>query len=815
MIIKTSILAVLLINSFSILTKESNDTKMINEINEPKIISKYERNNSLNDEYLDTDIEDTPYDENNINFTLYVQSTSEIENTEIINDGMTQNNSITFNDNYEVLLNYTVSSEKASSTIKVNLANSNTLSLTIYSYRTDYGVFLNSESLELAEDNYYSFLLYNDYITEDDYANYVNPKSLPSIEKDEETIADVNNVSDSKVKRRKNTTTFLEGTISWIDDEYNLSHPLSGIMVEIYDKDWIGSQYLGFTYTNENGFYSFSFQNQTLFENGGYDIFIRVCSKSENSSVVKSLFFDNCYYVQSEVTENVTTGKYYNKSMTINMDTKAGKAIQIAQALSFGNEYVKEMNDDKPAPYVSAKYPTSGSYQNFFGLHYAKDDYKFWDILLHEYGHHLQEWMGITNSPGGTHYIGGDCIKFNGKNKGIRLAWGEAWPTVFALQVTDYFSNRLKNIRYICDNEYNSSGDPTPWSFDLENVYSSYGEGCEGTIMAVLYDLYDEKKESFDEIALGHQELWNIMKSCKSKTFSQFANYIYENDLLDKNLFGKLLSNYGMSAKDLYILKVDNSSKIPSFKWSEGGNYSSSASKSNKFNLEFFDFYGKTILTTADIFSNEYKPSLDEWNKIINAPGNTYYISIKTYQTSKPATGVYYSEYYDFIKPDYDQNRYILYPTSYQYTESYGDTNTKPIKINDLVITTERKRCGFIEGEYINLSPRKQGQGEAYISYHLNKKIYKVEVNLSLWGKSEYLNVLQSKVAIQTLDESGNYQDKYIVDIDSLPTDRTCPNLYAFTFDYGITDFRIYVKTFPIGTANKGRVSIGNMSLYY
>ena len=128
MIIKASILAVLLINSFSILTKESNDTKMINEINEPKIISKYERNNSLNDEYLDTDIEDTPYDENNINFTLYVQSTSEIENTEIINDGMTQNNSINFNDNYEVLLNYTVSSEKASSTIKVNLANSNTLS---------------------------------------------------------------------------------------------------------------------------------------------------------------------------------------------------------------------------------------------------------------------------------------------------------------------------------------------------------------------------------------------------------------------------------------------------------------------------------------------------------------------------------------------------------------------------------------------------------------------------------------------------------------------------------------------------------------
>lgn len=812
---KTKVLilaSILSISSFSIFTKKSED---INVSSEPEIISKFERNNSSNKEYLDTDIEDTPYDENNINFTLYVQTSSEIENTNVINDGMVLNNSIDFNDNHEATMNYTVTSEKASTTIEVNLSNSsNTLSLSIYSYKTEYGIFLNAESLELAEDNYYSYLLYNEYITEDEYANYVNPTSSPSIEKDEETIENVENTNNPKIKGRKKTTTFLEGTLSWIDDENKISHPLSGILVKIYDKDLIGNQYLGSTYTNENGFYSFSFQNRTLFENGGYDIFIRVYSQSEKTNVVKSLFFNNSYFVESEVTKNVTTGNYYDKSMTINMDTNAGKAIQIAQALSIGNEYVKAMNGTS-APSVSAKYPASGSYQNYFGIHYEKEDYKFWDILLHEYGHHLQEWMGITSSPGGDHYINGDCIELRGKSKGIKLAWGEAWPTVFALQVTDYFSYRLKDIKYISDTKYDSSGDDDPWYFDLETPNINYGEGCEGTIMAVLYDLYDERNESFDQIALGHQALWNIMKTCKSKTFSQFANYIYENSVIDKNLFGKLLSKYGMAARDLFITQTDSFSKIPSFKWTEGGNYNSSASKSNKFNLEFYDYYGNIILTTTDLFNNFYTPSSDEWNKIINAPGNMYYISIKTYQTSKPATGVYYSEYYTFTKPNYDKNRYILYPSAYQYTESYGDTTTRPININDLVITTERKRCGFIEGEYINLSPRKQGQGEAYISYHLNKTIYKVEVNLSLWGKSEYLEVLQSKIAIQTLDEFGKYQDKYLVDINSLPTDRTCPNLYTFPFEYGITDFRIYVKTAPIGTANKGRVSIGNMSLYY
>ncbi len=805
------IAATLTFGSFSVFAKNLDN---INVNNESKTISKFDRNNSLNKEYLDTDIEDTPYDESNINFTLYLQTNSEIKNTSVTNNGMILNKDISFNENNESNMNYTISSEKGSSTIEVNLYNGNTLSLSIYSFSTQYGVFLNSESIDLAEDNYYAYLLYNDYITEDEYTNYVNPLSVPSIEVEEETVETVENTSNSEIKKRKNTTTFLEGTISWIDDEYNKSHPLSGILVEIYDKDLIGSQYLGYTYTNENGFYSFSFQNQTLLENGGYDIFIKIISESEKTKVVKSLFFDNPYFIKSEVTENVKTGYYYDKSLTINMDTNTGKAMQIAQALSIGNEYVKAMNGTS-APFVSAKYPASGSYQNFLGLHYEKMDYKFWDILLHEYGHHLQEWMGITDSPGGTHYIGGDCIELRNKSKGIRLAWGEAWPTVFALQVTDYFSYRLENIKYISDTKYDSSGDNGPWAYDLENVNSSYGEGCEGTIMAVLYDLYDGKNESFDDIFMGHQELWNIMSSCKSKTFSQFANYIYENSLIDKNLFGKLLSKYGMSARNLFIEKIDNSTNIPSFKWSEGGNYNEPASKSNKFNLEFYDYYGNTILTTSDIFDNNYTLSFDEWNKIINSPGNIYYVSIKTYQTAKPTTGVYYSEYYTYVKPNYDKNRYILYPSSYQYTESYGDTNTKPININNLVITTERKRCGFIEGECINLSPRKQGQGEAYIAYHLNKTIYKIEVNLSLWGESEYLKIHQSKIAIQTLDESGNYQDKYLVDINSLTTDRTSPNLYTFTFESGITDFRIYVSTAPIGTANKGRVSIGNMSLYY
>ena len=49
----------------------------------------------------------------------------------------------------------------------------------------------------------------------------------------------------------------------------------------------------------------------------------------------------------------------------------------------------------------------------------------------------------------------------------------------------------------------------------------------------------------------------------------------------------------------------------------------------------------------------------------------------------------------------------------------------------------------------------------------------------------------------------------------TLPTDRTQQKTYTAIFPEGATNFRIYVSTRKIGTHNKGRISIGNVALYY
>lgn len=110
---------------------------------------------------------------------------------------------LTFDENKEATLNYVVSDLKSSSTIYVNLTDNKSLTLSIYAVNTDYGVFLNTDSYEMAEENYYSYLYVNEYISEEEYSNYVNEYSAPAINQDITEVVDADNNSDPEIKKRK------------------------------------------------------------------------------------------------------------------------------------------------------------------------------------------------------------------------------------------------------------------------------------------------------------------------------------------------------------------------------------------------------------------------------------------------------------------------------------------------------------------------------------------------------------------------------------------------------------------------------------
>lgn len=189
----------LLITSNNVSNNKSTfDTK--DNLKQTQVLS---RQNGIGSEYIDSNIEDTPYDGKQVSFTITVISDDSIINSNFLNDGMELLNQPIFNENKEATLNYNISKLQGSSNISISLSENNILSLNVYAICTEYGTFLNTDSYQMAEENYYAFLLLNEYITEEEYSDYINDFSSTTIIEDVSEVGNVDNHSNSEIKRRK------------------------------------------------------------------------------------------------------------------------------------------------------------------------------------------------------------------------------------------------------------------------------------------------------------------------------------------------------------------------------------------------------------------------------------------------------------------------------------------------------------------------------------------------------------------------------------------------------------------------------------
>lgn len=164
-----------------------------------------------------------------------------------------------------------------------------------------------------------------------------------------------------------------------------------------------------------------------------------------------------------------------------------------------------------------------------------------WDVILHEFGHHLDAMDSLSDYSGADHVLFGNNIQNLGKDSGSRLAWGEG--------LANYLALAIQHVTYDIDslgfpkevpgvNSYSgSTGRPdtkfigSKSLYDLEGASLGFnrknwnlsGEGEELTIARILWDLADEKNqgEPFDEIQVrfnspfanqvGHTALYKIL----------------------------------------------------------------------------------------------------------------------------------------------------------------------------------------------------------------------------------------------------------------------------------------------------------------
>lgn len=167
---------------------------------------------------------------------------------------------------------------------------------------------------------------------------------------------------------------------------------------------------------------------------------------------------------------------------------------------------------------------------------------------------------------------------------------------------------------------------------------------------------------------------------------------------------------------------------------------------------------------------------------------------------------------------------YTISPSDYGFPQSYCSNETrKKVSFGSLSFTTNRLRCGYIENQFINLSPRKNGFNTAYIEYEFINPIISMDINISFWSDDERYEHPNNAYAF--IQYKNLYTDNWIDKCDllndiSLSTDRNNQSKLHFDFPFKSREIRIIARfdtIFGLNDRNKGRISIGNITIssYY
>jgi hypothetical protein len=563
----------------------------------------------------------------------------------------------------------------------------------VYGVLTDRGLFLNGSSYDASWDIYYHLLYDEDLITEDEYIYCLDQvNNIPLLEN---TLATSNITLFGTAETQSSATLIskVTGTLGWYDDS-NIWHPLQ--FVKLVISDIINLTYSSAIYTNENGYFEYSYSTVS-------SRLLNVIVYPGGENVMVYTGTGGAY--AHTITDFVVSGTIANFTWNATMNSDMGQAFQISQAAITADRYATAMNGSSLSS-VKIKYPHQESLTNSFyrrsektifmfqenGKNGNPNSYASWDVIMHEYGHHVQYELGIINSPGLSHTFTDNLIKYIDiknpnkytnsqlKDYAIRLAWGESYPSVFSGMAQAYYSSILQNIATVGDAAYSSSNGA---NINYETTFSKTtstkctSEACEGAIIGLLWDMYDSVAETHDKISLGHTGMWNLMKNCGSTTMSQFATY-YINNYTVANVFkfGQLLSYYGMAASNL---SVDSSGTYPSFSWTANGTYPSTlvttngtslTYPNNLFDLVFYTSSYSEILRIENITTTNYTLNSSQWDSVLYSIGTNYYVVVVASQTDSPATGNYYSEALNVTKPTYNNSKSVSFSPATRYLET-------------------------------------------------------------------------------------------------------------------------------------------------
>ena len=345
--------------------------------------------------------------------------------------------------------------------------------------------------------------------------------------------------------------------------------------------------------TDDSGLAYFNFVKDDAFVGGGKEYLSSIWSEIENNQYVLSVSLSSGLIrrADSKKTEysavlpnQLVTGKNaksisfcFEPSGNGKSDSDFGQAIQIFQALHYYSQHANSLvKKEGSITLCNVEFPanSSGSCYDNETIYIGNDPennisgnaYESWDAIGHEYGHHLEHLFKISNSKGGKHTINRDnssqikcdpssyAIK---RDYNLRLAWAEAWATIWAAIAQKSFPEAIRKESYLSvgDDQYTAS------NFDYDDsgkvFYYSYnplktasneidynhqimegnaGDGCELSIERFLYQLFDSDNDEIDKYSISEKDLWDFVVNLATD-YKLDAEYKEQNEEAEKDRY--------------------------------------------------------------------------------------------------------------------------------------------------------------------------------------------------------------------------------------------------------------------------------------
>lgn len=224
--------------------------------------------------------------------------------------------------------------------------------------------------------------------------------------------------------------------------------------------------------------------------------------------------------------------------------------------------------------------------------------------------------------------------------------------------------------------------------------------------------------------------------------------------------------------------------------------------------------------------------NLDEYfnNKISD------YYSLNMNSLPRQRTNNYYSTTHKkFISPSGEQfsQDTIINQSDYGFMDHYPtDMRTAAfynthINFNHIGLKTRRFRTGFIQNQYIVLSPIRDGVKYAFIEYKFTVPVFQINVELTHWREFQVelldKNTGMAEFQVQTdadkINAKGEWMRKLdlLSDTTNLPRNRINPTIYTMNFNIPVYGFRFYAEVNQMisrNNNNRGRICIGKLIIH-